>query len=1071
MLAGRFRLLGRTSLGASGTVYRAEDTVNGGLCAIKLLHKDSRFDAARFALECSTLASLRDPGIVQYVANGFTGEGKPFLAMEWVEGPSLDERLKQAPLTLRQGIELVRRLGVALGAMHERGFVHRDLRPGNVVLVDGDPTYPKLIDMGIVRTSTRITTSGMLVGTPGYMSPEQARGDRDVDSRADVFALGCLLFKCITGQTPFQGEEALAGVLKVLVQSAPRLSELCPDVPVAIDDAVARMLSQERDARPRDGLAVAELLGAASESDEPVTDIVTGSSSSPRTRLVTCVVAGRPRPSAPAPTPGSKELSARLAKLEPALGRLQARHGVLADGTLVVSFGSPGATPPELALRGARCALALGHALPEMRFAVATGAALDVGATTPKETVDRAVTLLERRGDDDSTAIALDDASASLVETNFVVTRTADGTQLRSEIDLEALCRVGGKNLPCQGREQELGELVATFEECLALKRPRIALLTGVEGIGKSRLRWELQSRLQAEHPDLAIWSAQADPLSAGTPFGLVRSMLRRLAGILDGTPRDDRRRRMRTLVRQMVGAADIERVTDFLGELAGALGATTDESRSAHRDPASMSGHLHQAFTELLLGACLHGPVCIVLENLHWGDAPSVSLLDAAIAACHEQGLFVLAVARPEVDAAIPTLWHRHKVQEIRLEPLHEAASVRLVRQILGPEPPDEVVEQIVETGAGVPLLLEELTRTAVVEGELSHATSLPEVARARLERLPAERAKALGAAALLGQRFSCTGVGVLLRRDCDAGVQSCMEQLVQDELLVPCGASRFPGEHEYAFRQASMQEVAYAMLGDQERELGHRLAAAWLKAARETDPVLLAVHLERGGLASNALPWWRRAAQLSLDGGDLPQAFTRAYRAVACGATGETLGVLKVLTAEVLLRQRAFPAAGRTAREALDLLPAGSPPYCRAAALAIIAACRRKDSIGVASAVAKLMALGPEGDARPERAAALGEAARALVLLDELGSADKVLARLEKVGDRVLADDVAAASVLAARAARAKAADDIESYEALAQAAAERTTPPPDDELDEPEEPDEPGKAGGRPSDAPSA
>src|ERR1700690_4162740 len=227
VIAERFEIEARAGAGGMATVYRARDRTTGNVVALKLL--GALAERERFVREAEMLARLDHPNIVRYVAHGELEDGVAFLAMEWLEGENLAARLKRESLSVEDALVLCVRIGRALGHAHARGIVHRDVKPSNVMLpANGTLEDVRVLDFGIARHAVRrdLTQTGMLVGTPGYMAPEQARGSRDVDARADVFALGCLIYKSITQRAPFAGGSVVAVLAKILLEEPTPMGRL-----------------------------------------------------------------------------------------------------------------------------------------------------------------------------------------------------------------------------------------------------------------------------------------------------------------------------------------------------------------------------------------------------------------------------------------------------------------------------------------------------------------------------------------------------------------------------------------------------------------------------------------------------------------------------------------------------------------------------------------------------------------------------------------------------------------------------------------------------------------------------
>ncbi|WP_437321111.1 serine/threonine-protein kinase [Sorangium sp. So ce385] len=264
VVAGRFEVDTLLGEGGMGVVFEAWDREERRSVALKLLRDVDEATSARFDREAEALAALSHPGIVGYIAHGSTPMGERYLAMERLVGVTLAERLAAGPLGVRDAAEVGHGVASALAAAHEKGLVHRDIKPSNIFLQDGAVDRVKLLDFGLARgpNAAAVTGAGTLVGTPSYMAPEQVRGAATPDARTDLFALGAVLFECLTGRAPFSGADTEAVLVKILVERPPAVRELCPLAPPALEALVARMLSKAPEGRPASAAEVAAELAA-----------------------------------------------------------------------------------------------------------------------------------------------------------------------------------------------------------------------------------------------------------------------------------------------------------------------------------------------------------------------------------------------------------------------------------------------------------------------------------------------------------------------------------------------------------------------------------------------------------------------------------------------------------------------------------------------------------------------------------------------------------------------------------------------------------------------------------------
>lgn len=274
ILADRWQLIEKIDAGAMGEIFRGSHSVLGHPVAIKVLMPEIARDKVaidRFLREARIAARLRHRNVVRVEDFGVAEDGRAFLVMELLRGESLARRLERPP-PLRNGevLEVVRQIGAALDVAHGAGIIHRDLKPENIFLAsDDEGRTVKVLDFGVAKFTDVLangghaTTSNTLVGTPRYMSPEQARSSRELDGRSDLWALGMLTYEMLTGTHPFEGEAIAELLVAILTHRIPSPSSVRADLPESVDVWIERALARNRAERFSSGRELSQALEEA----------------------------------------------------------------------------------------------------------------------------------------------------------------------------------------------------------------------------------------------------------------------------------------------------------------------------------------------------------------------------------------------------------------------------------------------------------------------------------------------------------------------------------------------------------------------------------------------------------------------------------------------------------------------------------------------------------------------------------------------------------------------------------------------------------------------------------------
>lgn len=268
----------RLGHGATGSVYLAEEPESGARVAVKFLHRTMRTDdelVKRFRVEAVVTKALGIPQVVQTYDFGVTEDETHYLTMEYVEGQNLADLLSAGPLPLSDALEVARQILMALDVAHRRHVIHRDIKPSNILLTrapDGRPLV-KILDFGFAKVVSeqaegffypvRVTRDRVVLGTPYYMSPEQARGEREQDGRTDLYSVGVILYQMVTGVRPFDADNPM-DVLAKHIEEPPRPpTSVRPGLPAALDPIILRLLAKQREERYPTAASVLEDLDRA----------------------------------------------------------------------------------------------------------------------------------------------------------------------------------------------------------------------------------------------------------------------------------------------------------------------------------------------------------------------------------------------------------------------------------------------------------------------------------------------------------------------------------------------------------------------------------------------------------------------------------------------------------------------------------------------------------------------------------------------------------------------------------------------------------------------------------------
>jgi serine/threonine protein kinase len=816
----RYELKAQVGNGGMGAVYQALDRETNKTVAIKILQSRNTIELARFEQEANVLSELVHPGIVRYLEHGVTPAGAPYIAMEWLEGETLEERMVRSRLGAAEAAHVAALVLQALAVAHERGVVHRDIKPSNIFLVGWKLTEIRLLDFGIARRvfdPKRFTRKGSTVGTPLYTSPEQARGRADIDGRSDIFSLGCVFFEVLTGEPPFSGDTPLEVMTRVCSGRVPPISSRRAGVPPELEALVHHMLSPQPAARPRSAAELARQfmdlerrLGGIREVDKapkppPSHHSRTLSENEEHLYCGMLVALARrsedPVPSLterrlgprPITSPENHRLPALIIDEESRMAevhRLLEIHSCsldhLVSRTLFVSAQSA-CTAEEQALILAQAALALRELEPDARMVIATGRAVFIGRLPEGHLMELLPTLMVGQAPG---CIRLDSTTNRLLPSRFAVSGPPDNLLLLAEtrtVGSDKPREIKGVPSPFVGRERDLETLHLLWRDSAEDHALRTVLVLGEAGLGKTRLVREFLVSLGDRAP--ALLRAGGTLVRKQTPCPALRSLY-------------------------MAAGVDLMETTPtVLEEPIIALMKQRSESKG----------------------------LILLLEDLQWADAASLAVIDQVMAALDDRRILVIGLGRLEVEDRFPGLFAARSLEYIRLRPLTRKQGEGLVRTHLV-KVDRTTLDFIMDRWGGSPRFLEEIC-LATLEGGLGVPQVVQAAVEDRFEGLEPDVRRLLRAVSLFGDKPIPEGaVLALLGDSASKGISEWFEILVMREIVERDTST---GESLYRFREKILREAAYRMLNPTDRLLARNLAKRWLEEEGRTLPEVLTAPL----------------------------------------------------------------------------------------------------------------------------------------------------------------------------------------------------------------------------------
>lgn len=908
---GNYRVLKVLGEGGMGLVLAAEDAYLERPVALKVMKSEvaNMPDAKqRFLREAMSMAQLKSAHVVTVHQVGEIND-TCFIAMELLEGETLESYLLREAPDLKEALRIAKEIAQALRAAHQKGLIHRDIKPENVFL-EGAQRTVKLLDFGLARpqvTNSKLTMTGMIMGTPSYMSPEQAHA-KEVDARTDLFSLGCILYQLVTGRKPFDGPTAMSVLISIVEHEPPSPGLIRENVPEALDRLIMSLLAKDPEYRLQSAQdVIAAVIALENEffegGDKAREQDVEPQKISGNTMLTNRKEAERRQVTLLYVTcdmfSGSREFSLLdledqstfLSEFHEACNRVLSGYAgttvqYLQDA-IIICFGYPTAYE-GMTLLAAGCALSLGEALGQLstrllvefglllspRMSMHSGLCLVESKTSPLTQGSTYCTIigeprrvtLEISAKAQPGQIIISDTSRALLKDRFQCIPLGNRLfELKGESSLR-LDTVSEKAVLSTGRDLERALILDRWQHALE-ERGQIILLSGEAGLGKSYLLTSVKTKIQEETPGVCLIELFSAPHCQNSTLHPIIKFFEEILGI---TRHDSQSQRQTKLVEHLkqLGITDSSKI----GVLAKLLHIkSTSKYPSLSLSPSREREEIFEAILLWLNAYKEKKPLLLTIEDLHWLDDSTLELVNRLIDENNlEQRMMVILTYRPEFRHNWPGL---NTATSVSLNRLTKQESRRLVQEKAGQALSEDIVSLICERAGGVPLFIEEFTRmftgidrldTSSGSLDLPIPNTVHELVIARLDKMTGSKTLAQTAAAI-GRSFKFDLLKSISQLD-EASLKRELGTLIQNDLLQIKGE---PPQAVYTFKHLLYQDALYNTLTKSKRQNLHRQIAEALVARNDDDSdkraEVLAFHFAEAGLIEASIKHWLLAGKVA--------------------------------------------------------------------------------------------------------------------------------------------------------------------------------------------------------------